>query len=77
MTLYLLKTCDRNGHVLHHKRVTAPDAFAALASANRRLRVMIRVGMLAMDPKGRIDVTDQRGHTVARLVCAEAIAAMS
>ena len=77
MTEYSLRTCDRAGRVLHNKRVVAADVHWALARANRRLRMMIRAGVVLMDPKRRIDVTDGHGHTVARLMCAEAIAAMS
>jgi hypothetical protein len=76
MTIFVLNTCDRAGRIMHNQRVVARDTFAALACANRRLRKMVHAKVL-LDPQGRIDVTDGRGHTVARLVCAEAIAAMS
>ncbi|HEX8484399.1 DUF6894 family protein [Sphingomonas sp.] len=78
MTQFLLRTCDRAGRILHDRSVEAGDVYAALAHAHRSLRKMVHgAGDGRVDPQGCIDVTDRNGCTVARLVCAEAIATMA
>lgn len=78
MTRYFLRSCDRAGSVVHDACVEAPDVHAALAIANHRFRSMVRRDAAqALDPLERIDIADGQGHTVARLICSETIAAMS
>ncbi|MGK6323193.1 hypothetical protein ACMGDM_08900 [Sphingomonas sp. DT-51] len=60
------------------QRLRVPDLWHAMACANRRLcRTFGSSGEPALDPKGRVDVLDRTGVVVARIYCAEAIAAMS
>lgn len=76
MTEFFLRTCDHAGQVLSSSRIEARDIYGALAGANRHFEVAVLTsGRLPPDPPSRIDVADSRGHIVARLVCAEAIAA--
>jgi hypothetical protein len=75
MSLFSLRSCDCAGSVLDDRHVDARNLDAALAHANRQARRMADDGW--MNPGGRIDVLDSEGRTVARLHCAEAIAAMS
>jgi hypothetical protein len=78
MTQFFLRTCDRAGHVLNDSCVHAGDVYAALALANRRLGDILRRGDASLlGSVSRIDVTDNEGHTVARLMRSEAIAGMS
>lgn len=75
MTMFFLRTCDRAGQVLSNRCVEARDVYGALARANQHLQAFVLgSGQQRVDPLGRIDVADRNGHTVARLVCAEAIA---
>ena len=78
MILYHLQTCDRAGLVLEDRCIEAWNVFGALAIANGCVREeMIGAEPIRIDPQGRIDVHDGAGNTVARLICAEAIAAAS
>ena len=78
MSLFSIRSCDRTGGVLDNRTVDAADVYTALAQANRHLRVMVdRREATRLDPRGRIDVVDREGRIVARLNCAEALAAMS
>ena len=76
MTEFFLRTCDRAGQVLNSRRIEARDVYGALATANRHFEVIVLApGQLPPDRLSRIDVANSHGHIVARLVCAEAIAA--
>ena len=76
MSRYILRFFDRAGSVWQNLPVEARDVHAALAIANHRLRspVADAVNARSLD---RIDVADGQGRTVARLICSEALAALS
>ncbi|HEX8413303.1 MAG TPA: hypothetical protein VF637_05385 [Sphingomicrobium sp.] len=78
MTHYFIRTCDNAGQVVEDCRVDVGDVDTALAIANRRFGLLMdRSDIRLRDSIGRIDVADREGTTVARLICAEAIAARS
>jgi hypothetical protein len=78
MTHFFIRTCDHAGQILQDSRVDAGDVDTALAMANRRFGLLMsRRDIRLSETIGRIDVADREGHTVARLICAEAIAARS
>jgi hypothetical protein len=78
MSLYSLAFTDCSGRLLHDHRCEAANVSQALAQANRRLSTLwLRDHGSRIDPRGRVDVLDQQGSTVARIHCADAITAMS
>jgi hypothetical protein len=78
MTLFLLQTFDRAGRILHDKPFEADDVYDALAHANRSLCKMVSgADRRRVDPNGHIDVADRNGRSVARVMCAEAIASIA
>jgi hypothetical protein len=62
--------------VLNDTSIEAADVYRALARANTELQTAYRDHGGGIDEKGHIDVRESGGATVARLVCAEAIAGM-
>jgi len=69
---------DKSSRLIEGRRLRAPDVWHAMACANRRLhRSFAGSRQPELDPQGRVDVLDQDGAIVARIYCAEAIAAMS
>lgn len=53
-----------------------PDVQAALAEAHASLRSLKVRDRLGIDPKGRIDIDNEAGQTVARVLLSEAFARM-
>jgi triphosphoribosyl-dephospho-CoA synthetase len=76
MPLFSLCVRDRSGRVLNDTNFEAADVYRALAHANTELASAYLEHDGGFDVKGHIDVREQCGTTVARLVCAEAIAGM-
>ena len=78
MLRYSLLFIDKSSRLVADRRLRARHVHHALAQANRRLyRTFVGGQEPALDPKGRVDVLDPSGAIVARIYCAEAIAAMS
>lgn len=78
MDLYSLVFLDRADQVIEDRVLRARDVGHAMAKANRRLCSSFRTqGPPRLDPRGRVDVRDPHGAMVARIYCAETIAAMS
>lgn len=78
MTHFSFLLVDRASQIIDHRPLPARDVWDALAEANRRLAALLAGGGdAAVDRRGRVDVVDGGGATVARIACAEAIAAMS
>ncbi len=78
MLRYSLLFIDKSSRLVADRRLRARDVHHALAQANRRLyRTFVGGEKPALDPRGRVDVLDPSGAIVARIYCAEAIAAMS
>ena len=77
MNRYSLVFFDSAHQVIEDRRASARDVGQALAQANRRLCSGLRRADGRLDPKGRVDVLDGGGATVARIYCAEVIAAIS
>jgi hypothetical protein len=76
MQIYLLNVCARDGMILRTDPVSAKDAQCALIEANRLFCRLASNPSDILDLQGRIDVTDDEGRTVARLIMTETIAAM-
>jgi hypothetical protein len=76
MPLFSLCVHDRSGRVTANTRIEADDVYRALAQANTDLQSAYRRHGGGIDERGHIDVREPGGTTVARLVCAEAIAGM-
>lgn len=78
MRHYSLVFLDRSNQVIEDRALRARDVGHAMAKANRRLCSSFRMeGPHRFDPKGRVDVRDEQGGMLARIYCAETIAAMS
>lgn len=78
MRLYCITFLDRSDQVIEDRVLRARDVGHAMAKANRRLCSSFRVeGPSRLDPRGRVDVRDPQGAMLARIYCAETIAAMS
>lgn len=78
MLRFSLHFMDKTSRLLEDHRLRAPDVWHAMACANRRLhRSFVGSRVPTLDPQGRVDVLDRDGVIVARIYCAEAIAAMS
>lgn len=78
MLSFSLQYMDKANRLIEDRRLRAPDVWHAMACANRRLhRSFASSDQSALDPQGRVDVLDPTGAIVARIYCAEAIAAMS
>jgi hypothetical protein len=76
MTEFFLRTCDQTGQILNSRRIEARDIYGALARANQHFGTIVDApDQLPPESLSRIDVADSRGHIVARLLCADAIAA--
>ena len=77
MAKFSLLFMDKSSQLVADQRLQARDTQHALAQANRRLyRTFVGGDQPALDPRGRVDVLDPTGVVVARIYCAEAIAAM-
>ncbi len=60
------------------RTLQARDLWHVMAKANQRICSSFRrSGEARLDPKGRVDVCDMRGVTIARIYCAETLAAAS
>ncbi|MDB5689293.1 MAG: hypothetical protein JWL91_1169 [Sphingomonas bacterium] len=78
MPTYHHRLCDRTGRTLHDERLELSSLQEAMAHANMGLRNRIRRSPECdFDPNGRIEIVDCDGHAVARIYCAEVIAASS
>jgi hypothetical protein len=76
--LYSITLIDHAGRAVESRNIEAINVLAALTQANRRIcRIFNSAGRTALDPKGRVDVLDDRGSPVARIYCAEALHALS
>jgi len=71
-----MNVCARDGVILQTDSVSARDAEGALIEANRLFCGLASRSSDILDLQGRIDVTDDDGRTVARLIMTESIAAM-
>lgn len=76
MPSYYMNVCARDGVILQTDSVSASDAEGALIEANRLFCRLASRSSDILDLQGRIDVTDDDGRTVARLIMTESIAAM-
>lgn len=78
MPTYHQRLCDRAGRTLHDESLELASLQEAMAYANMGLRNRIRRSFdRDFDPKGRIEIVDGDGHALARIYCAEVIAASS
>jgi hypothetical protein len=76
MPTYSMNVCARDGLILQTNSVSVKDAESALIEANRLFCRLASRSSDILDLQGRIDVTDDEGRTVARLIMTESIAAM-
>jgi hypothetical protein len=76
MPTYSMNVCARDGLILQTNFVSVKDAESALIEANRLFCRLASRSSDILDLQGRIDVTDDEGRTVARLIMTESIAAM-
>jgi len=77
MQRFSLLFVDRTSQVLENRTCRARDTWHAMALANRRLHRALARETAYLDTNGRVDVLDGTGVIVARIYCAEAIAASS
>ena len=78
MTLFSLQSLDGTGHITADQSIEVRDVYAALARANVHLHELAyATGGLAAELPTRIDIADQDGRTVARLLRSEAMLAMA
>jgi len=72
MPLYYLNDPSGN-YTLSGQGRDYPDLETALAAANRTARSLIegKISGVAFDPRGRLDVQDERRRPVARILFAE------
>lgn len=76
MPTYYHRICDRSGRTLQYEKVELSCLQEAMVTANSRVRKMMRqTPHPGFDPNGRIEIVDCDGQPVARIYCAEAIAA--
>jgi hypothetical protein len=75
MPIYHQRICDSSGRILNTAKVELPGLQQAMAHANMGVRnMMCQRQEQLFDPKGRVEISDCDGHTLARVYCAEVIA---
>jgi hypothetical protein len=76
MAIYYQHLCDRTGRALKSKKIEAACLQDVMVHANMYLGSMIgQLSTKRFDPQGRIEIVDPEGRPLARIYCAEAIAA--
>lgn len=78
MAIFYRRMLDRAGRVLHDERLERSDLRAAMADANMLLRNAVGRKLFGqLDPRGRVEIADSNGRPMARINCAEMIAAIT
>jgi hypothetical protein len=76
MPIYHQRICNSAGRILNSANMEFSGLQQAMAKANMDVRKMMKQRQKRLfDPKGRIDILDCEGHILARVYCAEVIAA--
>ena len=75
MPMFMLRFRDRKNIVVLDSSTECRSASDALSEACGALRSLVNKNRGLIDPNGRLDVEDQRGRIVARLLLAEELKA--
>ncbi|MDB5694769.1 MAG: hypothetical protein JWN21_312 [Sphingomonas bacterium] len=78
MTLFSLQSLDGTGRITSDQAIEVRDVYAALVRANYHMQELAHApDAIASELPSRIDIADQDGQTVARLLRSEIMLTMA